>query len=241
MATTKNKSAGAPAGADTTATTGAATGTLAQTDTGVNDGNQAPATNNTQHAGPDGGAADAVLPTGGEGLDATGAADTGATASNAGTLAAAGAASSLTPVGGDDVQAPAKGDAGSAAPSAFALPTLSEVLDSLRELPPDELAAARAHLRIMNRALSALDRETHPDQDVGEFSFANALADSPPIGKARAVVLFSAGAVRQPIGDLVEGTEAQINSLAQSGDVDRHPDAVAAAVARGAYVHTLGT
>ncbi len=52
------------------------------------------------------------------------------------------------------------------------------------------------------------------------------------------MVLYDAGAGRK-VGDLVEGTEQAINSLAQSGDVDSHPDAVAAAEARGATVHQL--
>jgi hypothetical protein len=238
MATGKTKTAAAaPAAAGTTATTGAATGTVAHTDTGVTDGNQAHTAGGADAAGSDWGAADSGGAAGGEGLPT---ADADAAASPASAMAA-GAVAAFAPVGNDDVQAPAKSDAGGAAAAAFAPPTVNEMLADLREIPPDNRDQLRKHLSVMTAAFDVLDREREAAQAHGEFSFADALLASParPAGR-RAVVLFSAGAVRHPIGDLVEGTDAQIASLASSGDVDPHPDAVDAAVARGALVHTLG-
>lgn len=232
MATTKAKPPATDAGS--AATTGAASGAVAQPDSGVNDGIKTPAFDRTEPVSPGGGAADAGLAPCGEGLPL--ARNDGA-ALSAGAVATPGATAAIGPVGSDDVQTSATSDSGGSASSSFALPPMSEALEQLRSLHPEDLARARASNQLMSTALAALDQEHHIE--LGE-AVAAAESAGRPGSRLRGLVLFSGGGVPFPIGDLVEGNFEQLQSLAISGDVDLHTGAVKAAEARGVKIHHLG-
>ena len=224
-----NKTAAASAtAAGTTETTGTTTGTLAtQTDTGVKDVDTSSVVDSAGDTGSPGTGDAAGTDAGGAG--AANSSDEGAAAPGA--VASAGAPAADPPLGGDGVQAPATGDTGSSAFAPSSLPSLSQMVIDMREMHPDDLARLREQSKQLQAAFAELD-------SADEAAAVAALGSAP--APARAVVLFSAGAVHHPIGDLVEGSERLLASLAKSGDVDPHPDAVAAAEARGATVHQLG-
>ena len=71
-----------------------------------------------------------------------------------------------------------------------------------------------------------------------------AAADAPQVqaeeGQLKRAAVLYAFAPGVDVGDAVEAPVAVIDSLVSSGSVDAHPDAVAAAEARGAKLLTLG-
>lgn len=85
--------------------------------------------------------------------------------------------------------------------------------------------------------------ENAGEATAGDTPEPQATADAPqvqaeegPLKRAAVLYAFAPGV---DVGDAVEAPAAVINSLASSGSVDAHPDAVAAAEARGAKLLTL--